>query len=222
MAVGVLAFVANAALRPAIARAADATEPSVTVTAPAPAGAQPAQAAPAPTSPVQTTPAPARPAQGYPPAGYAPPAYPPTGYPPPGYAYPGYAPYPGYVQPPPMQLTKVHRPRRGLVTGGAITFGVTWGIAATISLMCSGSCSSDADYLWVPIAGPLFLADNSSDGIGFLLLWSASQAVGAAMLIVGLVGHDVMEYQVAKGGPTLHLTPMLARDTGGMALTARW
>jgi hypothetical protein len=42
------------------------------------------------------------------------------------------------------------------------------------------------------------------------------------MLVFGLIGHDVMEYRMARGGPTLRLTPLLARETSGMALTARW
>jgi hypothetical protein len=42
------------------------------------------------------------------------------------------------------------------------------------------------------------------------------------MFIVGLIGHDVMEYQIVRGGPTLQLGPLLARDANGMALTARW
>ena len=42
------------------------------------------------------------------------------------------------------------------------------------------------------------------------------------MFIVGMAGHDVMEYRIARGGPTLQLSPLLARDTHGLGLTARW
>jgi hypothetical protein len=239
IALGVLAFVANAAVRPATAAAAPANDEEPTVTpygmparrAPPPAtppttgGAPAPSAAPAATPPAANhaaTPAPAQPYQpplyGYPP-GYAPPA----GYPPPGYAPPGYPQYPGY---PPGQLTKVHRPRRGLVTGGAITFGVSWGIAASVSFLgasCTG-CNNSADYLWVPIAGPLIFSagDTGSSGTGIFILWSAAQAAGVVMFIVGMAGHDVMEYKIARGGPTLKLSPLLARDTHGLGLTARW
>jgi hypothetical protein len=170
-----IAFIANAAVRPAVALGAnDAPPPSAGAYAPAPT-------APAPPPPPAGNPPP------YPPAPYG--TYPP------GYApvpqYPGYPTYPpGY---PPMQLTQVHRARRGLVTGGAITFGVSWGLAATISLLlndssCTGSCRDSASYLWIPIAGPLVVAarDDSSDGDSIFVLWSAAQAAGAAMLIVGL------------------------------------
>jgi hypothetical protein len=235
--VGVLGFVGNATLRPAIARAATDEEPTVTPynmperaapqpaptpranPAPPPSRAQATPPAATPVQPVQPAPAP-QPYQGYPPPGYAPPGY----YPPPGYAPPpGYGAYPGY---PPMRLTKVHRPRRGLVTGGAITFGVSWGIAATVSLLlndCTGCNNNEASYLWIPIAGPLVVAaHDSSNEPQIFILWSLAEAAGVVMFIVGMVGHDVMEYQVAKNGPTLRLMPMLARNSGGMGLTAQW
>jgi hypothetical protein len=240
--VGVVAFVGNAAVRPALAAPAPANDEEPTVT---PYG-MPVRPAPQPPPPSTSggAPAPARratapadnrapaaapqPAQPYPAApypGYPPPGYPPPGYPPPGYAPPGYAPYPPYGAYPPQQLTKVHRPRRGLVTGGAITFGVSWGIAASLSFIlstCTG-CNDSADYLWVPIAGPLIVAahDSGSDG-GIFILWSAAQAAGVIMFIVGEAGHDVMEYRMARGGPTLQLSPLLARQATGLGLTARW
>ena len=211
---GVLAFVGNAAVRPAVAAAAADNEPTVT-----PSAGQGAAPAPAPPYPP--------PAYGYPPPGYPQPGYP-QGYPPPGYVPPGYAPYRPYGAYPPAKLTKVHRARRGLVTGGAITFGVSWGIAATISVLAtcgssSSNCSDVQNYLWIPVVGPTLYATRSSgESDSFFILWSGGQAAGLLMLIIGLAGHDVMEYRVAGGGPTLQLTPLLARDTSGWALTARW
>jgi len=122
------------------------------------------------------------------------------------------------------QPVTVHRARRGLVTAGAVTFGVTYGFAATISFLLIGSTSNNKDYMWIPIAGPAILAMGSSgsDDAGFFFLWSAAEAAGVAMFIVGLMGHDVIEYRLAERGPTLRLTPLLARETGGLALTARW
>lgn len=211
------------------APAQDDDEPSVTPSASGggPPPAPPRQAPPNQPPPGQPTPYQAPPYQQAPYQGYPPPGYPPPGYAaPPGYPPPGYAAYPGY---PPMQLTKVHRPRRGLVTGGAITFGVSWGIAASISFIlgtstCSGSSCNSADYLWIPVAGPLVVAakESGSDGPGIFILWSAAQAAGVIMFIVGMAGHDVMEYRIAKNGPTLTLAPLFAREATGMGLTARW
>jgi hypothetical protein len=251
VALGVLAFVGNAAVRPAIAAAANDEEPTVTPygmsSRPAPPAATPSTAsgaparAPAPTAraAAPTAPPPAgnrapapapapAPASPYPAAAYPgyPPGYAPPGYPPPGYAAPGYAPYPQYAYPP-QQLTTVHRPRRGLVTGGAITFGVSWGIAASFSFIagtCTGCNDDSVDYLWVPVAGPLIVASNesSSTGPGIFILWSAAQAAGIIMFIVGVAGHDVMEYRIARGGPTFQLAPLVARQASGLGLTARW
>jgi hypothetical protein len=209
---GVLAFVGNAAVRPAIAEAAtddDAAAPS-RANAPAPS----VEPTVTPSAANGAVPAPPYPAPPYPPTPYG-------QYPPPGYAPPGYAPYPGYP-PPPMQLTMVHRARVGLLIAGALTFGASWGLAATISLVCAGRCSDGADYLWVPIAGPLLLDVDASDASGILILWSAAQAAGAIMFIVGAIGRDVMEYRIARHGPTVQLAPLFARDASGMALTARW
>jgi hypothetical protein len=209
MAPGLVVFVASAGLRPATAAAASDDDDD-----------RPTAAAPAPAAAPAVTPYP----QG---AAAPPPPYPVTpyaGYPPPGYA--PYPPYPGY---PPPQLTKVRRARRGLVTAGAVTFGVSWGIAASVSFIllsgssCSGSCD-EADVLWIPVAGPLLVAaqDNTSDAPGPFILWSLAQAAGLTMFIIGLVGRDVMEYRVAERGPTFRLAPLLARDANGLALTARW
>jgi hypothetical protein len=210
--VALLVFVGNATFRPAVAAAAaeaDSEDPGTPARHAAPTVTPyPGNGRPAPAPPY------AAPPYGQPPPGYAP-------YPPPYGAYPS-----GY---PPLQLTQVHKVRRGLVTGGAITFGVSWGIAASISFIlagstCAGSDCAAADYLWIPVAGPLIVAgrDSGSNGSSIFILWSAAQAAGLAMFIIGMMGHDVMEYRVAQRGPTLNLMPLLAREAGGMALTARW
>jgi hypothetical protein len=228
IALGVVVFVGHALCRPAVAAAAPNDEPTVTPygkgsEAPAAAAPAPAPAAPAEPRVAGHAVIPAPPAgNGAPPAPpYPPPPY--GRYPPPGYApYPYPPPYPGY---PPPQPTKVHRPRRGLVAAGAITFGVSWSIAASISLLLAGctDCNNGVNYLWVPIAGPLMLAGNgNSDGTPVLLLWSAAQAAGVAMFAIGMAGHDVMEYRYADRGPTFQLGPLIARDASGMTLTARW
>jgi hypothetical protein len=208
VALGVIAFVGTATMRPARAQGV-----------PAAGGAPvaPAQAAP------EVAPPPGAGWQAPPP--YSPYAYPPGQYPPGAYPPPGYATYP---QGPP---TLVHRPRRGLLIGGAVTFGVSWGIAAIVSSTlldnnssCTGSCRDAANVFWVPIVGPIWAdaRDPGSDGRAFFILWSAAELAGVIMLTLGIAGHDVPLYRVADRGPTLHLTPLLARDTNGLALTARW
>jgi len=61
-----------------------------------------------------------------------------------------------------------------------------------------------------------------------MMFWSGAQLVGAIMLGYGIKGEDVPEVRdvpaarVARDGPALNITPLLARGAGGMALTARW
>jgi hypothetical protein len=214
IALGVIAFFGLAALRPALAVAAPEAAPPPAAAAPAPA--------PAPYPP---------PAPGAAPAPYPAPYY--GQYPPPGYApypqqpYPQYQPYPPL---PPPQLVTEHRPRRGLVIGGAVTFGVSWGLAASISFLASdcSTCSDKdmTDVLWIPIAGPVLAGarDSGSNDTAVWIMWSVAQLAGATMFVIGVMGHDVTTYKRVAGrnGPTLQLSPLLARDASGMALTARW
>jgi hypothetical protein len=42
------------------------------------------------------------------------------------------------------------------------------------------------------------------------------------MFVAGLLTRDAPEVRVGARGPALRLAPMVARDTGGLTLTARW
>jgi hypothetical protein len=150
-------------------------------------------------------------------------------YPPPGYApYPQYAPYGAYAPPPPLRVAMVHRKRRGFLIGGAVTFGVSWLLSAVVSMTIvgGGACTHNCDAggaLWIPIAGPVYAAATTEEpGPVVLIGWTLVEVAGIALFAIGMAGHEVPEIQVARGGPTLRLTPLLARDAGGMALTARW
>jgi hypothetical protein len=223
VALAVLLFVANAAVRPAIAQTRAAAAPAAPATTPPPPGTPPPY-------PYGGTPPP--PSTAYPPPPGTPPPAPPPGYPP--YQYPGYPAYaPPYQYQPQavMQPTMVHRPRRGLVVGGAVTFGVTWGIAASLSLLftdgqsdCTGSCRREMDVLWVPVAGPLWAnaRGTGSDSTAFFALWSAAELAGIIMFSFGVAGHDVASYRVAQNGPTLELAPMVSRQGSGLGVLARW
>ena len=216
IALGVIAVIGVAAVRPALAQDAPADGAPVVTVPPAPPEAAPAQN---PNAGWQQQPPPGYPPYGYPPGQYPPNAYPPGQYPPP------------YATSPQGPPTMVHRARKGLVIGGAVTFGVSWGIAALISSIlvdstsgCTGSCRDSANVFWVPVIGPIWAdaRDPGSDGRGFFILWSAAELAGVVMFAFGVAGHDVPAYRFADHGPTLHLTPLLARDSSGMALTARW
>jgi hypothetical protein len=166
-----------------------------------------------------------------PPAGYAPPpagyAPPPAGYaPPPGYAAPpsyGYAarapegpatlPYKdGYPIPdgyhPELQM------RKGLIIGGAVTFGAMYLIPAAATL------TSNDKSLLVPIAGPfieLGHLDFSSGGEnhGFaqlaavvLVIDGLAQTAGAAMLLAGLTTRKEVLVRNDVAEATVRVTPL--------------
>jgi hypothetical protein len=142
--------------------------------------------------------------------------------PPPAYAYPPpvYAP-PPLVAPPP----RVHyelRPRYGLVSSGAVLFGVTWAVTATVAYI------GNEGWLAVPIAGPVIeLARCSTCGTDagartlylFGILDGLAQAAGIAMVIAGLTTHHrVAVYDT----PRLSLVPTPLRGGAGLAALGRF
>jgi hypothetical protein len=179
-----------------------------------------AQMQPAPS----TGPEPQVPPVQYPPVQYPPAQYPPGQYPPPQYAPPPYAAYPPSA-PPPM----VHRPRKGFLIAGLVTFGVSWGLAVvgSLSLMshsndtCTGRCQNAAQVFWIPIVGPPLAEyrdpDNTGAGKTLALLWSGAEIVGAAMTVIGIVGHDVPAYPTRRYA-RWNLLPTASREGRGLAL----
>jgi hypothetical protein len=127
------------------------------------------------------------------------------------------------------QLTMVHRKRTGALVGGAVIFGISYALALGLSgaMFASDCCNrSMAIDFAIPVIGPV--AGGPSADSGLMMFWSGAQLVGAIMLGYGIKGEDVPEVRdvpaarVARDGPALNITPLLARGAGGMALTARW
>ena len=166
-----------------------------------------------------------------PPASYAPPAAgyapPPANYaPPPGYSAPpgyGYAarapegpatlPYKdGYPIPDGYHPEKQYR--KGLIIGGAITFGLMYLLPAI-----PASMTSDKSLL-VPIAGPfielghLSFSSNREDrgfaaGAAVLLVIDGlAQTAGAAMLLAGLTTKREVLVRDDVAGATVRVTPL--------------
>ena len=188
--------------------------------APAPAPAQP------PPGFEQQPPA----AQPPPPAGQPPPVYgqppPPGYYPPPGYGY-GVPPTPmlgpkkmdyeeGDPIPPGYHVdTKI---RKGLVIGGAVTFGVCYLFSAlfasTLESANDALGSSNDDYvpLYIPVVGPFItIGSAQSEGAGTFLLVidGIAQAGGLAMFIAGLAAPSSELVRNDIGDLDINLTPMM-------------
>lgn len=137
----------------------------------------------------------------------------------------------GTLSPPPalaLQPTTVHRKTVGLVVGGAITFGLSWSLAALFGVFGHGSdCVENCDghsAFFVPAVGPAIWAAGhpSAHGTPFFYALSGAETGGLVMLIIGLVGHDVPQGRVSERGPRLQLLPMLAGDSRGMTLATSW
>jgi hypothetical protein len=78
----------------------------------------------------------------------------------------------------------------------------------------------------VPIAGPLIYWRKSPEYFrGSALwwsIWSGVQAVGADMLIAGLVGHDVVEWRPRYLGARVNVVPVFAPKLGALSLNVTW
>ncbi|MDI1432807.1 hypothetical protein [Polyangium sorediatum] len=168
--------------------------------------------------------------QGYPPPGYAPPPGYPQGYPPPGYGQPppGYGPNSYGYGPPGSTLPAAlpyeegdpippgyrvdSRIRKGLVIGGAVTFGVPWFFSAMIaSIGDSLSRSSDLWPLYIPALGP-FIAMGTLDTEGPGTFWLAvdglAQSGGIAMLIAGIVAQEKRLVRSTEVGTSMTVMPL--------------
>lgn len=159
-----------------------------------------------------------------PPPGYGPP---PPGYgaaPPPGY-YPGYT-QPEMLGPKTMDYEEgdpippgYHREtsiRKGLVIGGAVTFGTLYLVSAlTAAAVSDLSGGEDFVPLYIPVAGP-FVTIGTSDapagGAVLLAVDGVAQAGGLAMLILGLAVPRDELVRNDVGGTDLRLTPVFGKD----------
>jgi hypothetical protein len=210
----------------------------------APSGAQP----PPPAAPAGPPPAaqPPAPAGGYPPP---PPGYgqqpPPPGYgqpPPPGY---GHAPPPGYGNPAmagPKEIDNDGQPvppgyhpetkvRKGLVIGGAVTFGTLWLIsvlsAAVVqsvddSIGGSSQASDDVIPLYIPAVGPFVaIGTIEPEGVGtvLLVLDGVAQSGGLAMLIIGLAAQKDVFVRNDIAGIEMKLAPEISPRKAGLNLS---
>ena len=74
----------------------------------------------------------------------------------------------------------------------------------------------------IPVAGPMLVKANSSafdNNWTFPALWSLAQGAGLTMFIVGMAGHDVVEYQPRR---MVNITPVVTRTFSGLALQSAW
>lgn len=129
------------------------------------------------------------------------------------------------ASPPPPAPPPERSRRKGLlragITGLAVSYGITAGIGAIASIW-----EPDANWLLMPVAGPLLyyqVGDLDRGVLGLLLLSTVFQAASLVALVVGIVvysrddGGDAGAQLPAP--PRLAVTPLLSPDLGGLALS---
>ncbi len=139
--------------------------------------------------------------------------------------------------PVPPGYTPVERTRKGLVIGGAVTFGVLYLISALVAAAgedTKGSGDNEAAALWVPAVGPFIQMFNTDSAVAnvFLAIDGIAQSAGVAMFVIGLtsprtvlVRNDLVGKAKSPGlaasassGPTLRPAPMITGTTTGFGL----
>jgi len=136
-------------------------------------------------------------------------------------------------QPDLMMTRVVHRLRPGFLAAGGTTFGVSYTVAALLGFVTTfqpqdspGDRRSPPPYYLLPVAGPLvewwIMPASSRGSVTLWAVLSGVEAVGAAMLIVGFVGHDVVESRPLDAGPRVRVVPMFTGQQGALSLDVRW
>lgn len=134
----------------------------------------------------------------------------------------------------PAGYTPVKRTRKGMLIGGGVTLGVSYGYAVLFAAAGSDEAGYDSydgttrtnefAALWIPVAGPFIqLADtDSSTGKLALAGLGTAQVIGAVMLYYGLTTKKTVYVRNDLLG-SLQVTPMTGVNGGnGMAVTGRF
>jgi hypothetical protein len=134
----------------------------------------------------------------------------------------------------PVPPRLVHRPRLAPLIGGAVVFGVTYGLAVfaawlytVVSIDDGNDGGSQTWRLLIPLAGPLLAASKGGTGdlpdLGWAryAAWSVLQVAGTASLIYGAVGEDVPSTR-RQPRPAVGFAPVFSRTGFGLALNATW
>jgi hypothetical protein len=128
----------------------------------------------------------------------------------------------------------IHEHRSGFVLAGGLVVVPAYLLqvvaAAGISLSatdstCSSCYQTEARLFLLPIVGPWLgsraaPAQERGSPVPYLI-WGGVEAAGAAMLIVGLVGHDVPLEPVPQG-PNIALLPFITPQAEGISALLHW
>jgi hypothetical protein len=102
------------------------------------------------------------------------------------------------------------RARRGLIVGGAVTFGVLYLLSAFTASIAVDGGDSDFGSLFIPVAGPFVTigtADAEGAGTFALVLDGVGQAGGVAMFIAGMMTEE--KFLLRNDQAKISVTPMM-------------
>lgn len=130
-------------------------------------------------------------------------------------------------RPAPAGYTSVKRSRKGLLIGGGVTLGVSYGISAMTAAIGDDFAGSDGKNevaaMWIPVAGPFIQIANTDSATAkvFLVGLGAAQVAGAVMLYYGLTTTKTVFVRNDLVG-SLNVGPMVGDGTTGAVLSGRF
>jgi hypothetical protein len=131
-----------------------------------------------------------------------------------------------FSRPVPLGYTPIERTNKHLIVGGAVTFGVAYGLSAFVAAV--GQDAGDNGHneeaaMWIPVAGPFIQMGQTSSATGkfFLAGMGGAQLAGALMLYYGMSSRERVLVRNDLVG-SLTVAPMAGNGASGMALAGRF
>lgn len=126
---------------------------------------------------------------------------------------------------PPPGYTAVHRTRKGLIIGGAVTFGTTYGVSALTAAIghdVSEGGRNEVAAMWIPVVGPFIQIGRTDSATArvFLGALGGAQVAGAVMLSFGLTTKKRVFVRNDLVGMTV--VPLAGNGTTGIGLSGRF
>ncbi len=127
----------------------------------------------------------------------------------------------------PAGYTSVQRSRKGLLIGGGVTLGASYGISAMTAAIgsdVSDGGTNELGALWIPVAGPFIQIANADSATAkvFLVGLGGAQLAGAVMLYYGLTTTKTVFVRNDLVG-SLNVGPMVGEhSTTGMVVSGRF
>jgi hypothetical protein len=131
-----------------------------------------------------------------------------------------------FSRPVPIGYTPIQRTRKHLIVGGAVTFGVVYGLSAFVAAIGEDSARGERNTvgaLWIPVAGPFLQMGQTDSATGRLFFASvgAAQLAGALMLYYGVTSKERVLVRNDLVG-SLTVTPLAGNGASGLALAGRF